>query len=114
MLWRAVLEAHRRFRAAGNHPDAELAAWLGLGLIGYMAGSLFLHGSYFYLFWLQMAAIVALRQLSRTAPAEGRDGGKEQTHGGFKGDGAGVSSHRGARSAHRLIPRTHYVEPGSF
>ena len=34
MLWRAVLEAHRRFKAAGNHSEAELAAWLGLGLVG--------------------------------------------------------------------------------
>ncbi|HET7080129.1 MAG TPA: O-antigen ligase family protein [Chloroflexia bacterium] len=114
MLWRAVLEAHRRFRAVGNQADAELAAWLGLGLVGYMAGSLFLHGAYFYLFWLQMAAIVALRQLSRTAPADGRDDGKEHTHGGFEGDGAGVSPDRHFQPPRRLIPRTHYIEPGSF
>ena len=54
---------------------ADLAGWLTIGLAGYLASSLFLHGAYLYMLWLQIALIVALRQVARneahpTASAE--------------------------------------------
>jgi putative inorganic carbon (hco3(-)) transporter len=114
MTWRAVFEARRRFRAVGDRAHAELAAWLGIGLLGYMVGSLFLHGAYLYQFWLQVALIIALRQLSRATSPEAAHSAKEFTYGGFKGDGAGVSPDRRTQSPRRFIHRTHYREPGSF
>ena len=66
--WRALFEARRRFLAAGDRPQAELAAWLAIGLFGYLVSSLFLHGAYLYMLWLQVALIIALRQLARSAP----------------------------------------------
>ena len=40
---------------------------MAIGLIGYLVSSLFLHGAYLYLLWLQVASIIALRQLARSA-----------------------------------------------
>ncbi len=62
----ALREARRRFIAAYMPAEAELAGWFVVGLIGYLATSLFLHGAYIYLLWLQVAFIIALRQISRT------------------------------------------------
>lgn len=62
---RAVLESRRIFLQAGDRPQAELASWLGIGLMSYLVSSLFLHGAYLYMFWLQIIAIVALRQVAR-------------------------------------------------
>lgn len=62
----ALKEARKRFIAAQMPAEAELAGWLTVGLIGYLATSLFLHGAYIYLLWLQVAFIIALRQISRT------------------------------------------------
>jgi O-antigen ligase len=64
---RALLEARRRFLAVGDRPQAELASWLGIGLFGYLISSLFLHGAYLYMLWLQLALIIALRQIARAA-----------------------------------------------
>ena len=61
----ALLEARRRFLAAGDATQAELAVWLAIGLLGYLVTSLFLHGAYLYMLWLQIALIVALRQIAR-------------------------------------------------
>ena len=63
----ALREARRRFTAAGERNGAELAAWLGIGLFGYLVSSVFLHGAFLYMLWLQIALIVALRQVSRHA-----------------------------------------------
>ncbi|HKP54320.1 MAG TPA: O-antigen ligase family protein [Chloroflexia bacterium] len=67
MTWRALFEARRRFRDAGDKTHAELAAWLSIGLLGYLVSSLFLHGAHIWMLGLQIALIVALRQLSRVA-----------------------------------------------
>ena len=32
-VWRALIEARRRFLAIGDRPQAELAAWMAIGLI---------------------------------------------------------------------------------
>lgn len=66
VAWQALVEARRRFIAAGAFREAELAAWLGIGFLGYMVTSLFLHGAYMYILWLQIALIIAMRQLSRS------------------------------------------------
>jgi len=65
---RALRAAHRRFRAVGDTAQADLTVWLGISLFGYLVSSLFLHGAYLYMLWLQVALIVALRQIARTAP----------------------------------------------
>jgi putative inorganic carbon (hco3(-)) transporter len=62
---RALLEARRRFLAAGLTSQAELAVWLAIALSGYLVSSVFLHGAYLYMLWLQIALIVALRQIAR-------------------------------------------------
>ena len=67
MTFRALFEARKRFRAAGDHTHAELAAWLAIGLLGYLVSSLFLHGAFIWMLGLQIALIVALRQISRSA-----------------------------------------------
>lgn len=68
--WRALVEARRRFFASGDRLQGELAAWMAIGLFGYLVSSLFLHGAYLYMLWLQVALIIALRQLARaTTPA---------------------------------------------
>jgi putative inorganic carbon (HCO3(-)) transporter len=64
---RALFEARRRFRAAGDRSHAELAAWLSIGLLGYLVSALFLHGAHIWMLGLQIAFVVALRQLSRVA-----------------------------------------------
>jgi O-antigen ligase len=65
---RAVIEARRRFLAAGDRQTAELVAWMGIGLFGYMVSSFFLHGAYLYMFWLQLALIIAARLIARALP----------------------------------------------
>jgi len=66
----ALVEARRRFVALGNDTQAELAVWLAIGLIGYLISSLFLHGAFLYILWLQIALIAALRQISRLETTE--------------------------------------------
>lgn len=70
----AIIEARRRFLAAHDRAMAELAAWMGIGLFGYLVSSLFLHGAYLYMLWLQITLIIALRQVARATlptPAPG-------------------------------------------
>jgi O-antigen ligase len=64
---KALREARRRFMALLNRDGAELAVWLGIGLFGYLVSSVFLHGAFLYMLWLQLALMVALRQISRNA-----------------------------------------------
>lgn len=66
---RAVIEARRRFFAAGDRQTGELVAWMGIGLFGYMVSSFFLHGAYLYMLWLQLALIIAARLIARALPA---------------------------------------------
>src|SRR5436305_12561284 len=62
----ALREARRRFTALADRAGAELAGWLGIGLLGYLTSSLFLHCAFLYLLWLQISLIVALRQIARS------------------------------------------------
>ncbi len=70
VVYGAVVEARRRFTALHAPREAELASWLGIGLFGYLVSSLFLHGAFLYMLWLQVALIVALRQISRSQEVE--------------------------------------------
>jgi O-antigen ligase len=67
---RALREARRRFMDMLNREGAELAVWLGIGLFGYLVSGVFLHGAFLYMLWLQVALMVALRQISRNAEVE--------------------------------------------
>ncbi|MEO8287343.1 MAG: O-antigen ligase family protein [Chloroflexota bacterium] len=62
----ALREARRRFLALGDGSAAELVVWLGIGLFGYLVTSVFLHGAFLYMLWLQLALIVAARQVARS------------------------------------------------
>lgn len=66
VVFGALREAYRRFLALKAPREAELAVWMGIGLFGYLVSSLFLHGAFLYMLWLQLALIVALRQVSRS------------------------------------------------
>jgi O-antigen ligase len=61
----ALFEARRRFTALGDDTQAELTVWFAIGLLGYLVTSIFLHGAYLYMLWLQIALIVAMRQIAR-------------------------------------------------
>lgn len=69
-VYGAIREARRRFAARKAPREAELASWLGIGLFGYLVSSLFLHGAFLYMLWLQVSLIVALRQISRSPERE--------------------------------------------
>ncbi len=62
----ALREARRRFLAKDDRQQAELVSWVGIGLLGYMVSSLFLHGAFLYMLWLQVSFIIALRQVARS------------------------------------------------
>jgi putative inorganic carbon (HCO3(-)) transporter len=64
---RALIDIRRRFLRIDEHSTAELATWLGIGLFSYMVSSLFLHGAYLYMLWLQVALVVALRHAALAA-----------------------------------------------
>lgn len=66
VVFGALREAYRRFLGLKAPREAELAVWMGIGLFGYLVSSLFLHGAFLYMLWLQVALIVALRQVSRS------------------------------------------------
>jgi O-antigen ligase len=85
VAWHSVLDAHRRFRAVGRRQESQLAGWLGVSLVGYMAGSLFLHGAYLYLLWLLLSLIAALRLLARQASNQ-RESASSSTRGSTASD----------------------------
>jgi len=68
-LW----EAYQRFRNAGALRSANLVASLTLGVVAFLATSLFLHGTYIRYFWLLVAIAAAARQVARHAAAKSDD-----------------------------------------
>ncbi len=62
---RALWQARRLFLWIGDRPQAELTSWLGIGLMAYLVSSLFLHGAFLYMLWLQIIMIATLRQVAR-------------------------------------------------
>jgi putative inorganic carbon (HCO3(-)) transporter len=64
---RALIDMRRRFLRIDEPGQADLATWLGIGLFSYMVSSLFLHGAYLYMLWLQVALVVALRHVALEA-----------------------------------------------
>ncbi len=70
----ALARARRRFFQIGEPGLADLSAALGLGLVGYLASSLFLHGHFLRYLWLLFGLAVACDLLARrmTSPPEGK------------------------------------------
>lgn len=64
-LW----SAWRRFASRGERRMADLAVALQVGFLGYLATSVFLHGAYIYMLWLQVGMAIAVATISRH-PAE--------------------------------------------
>jgi O-antigen ligase len=62
-----LVRARRRFREAGDEPLAALAAAVALGVTGYLASSLFLHGAFQRYLWLLVGLAAALHVLARDA-----------------------------------------------
>jgi O-antigen ligase len=60
-----LARARRRFREAGDKPLAALAAAVALGVVGYLASSLFLHGAFQRYLWLLVGLAAALHVLAR-------------------------------------------------
>ncbi|MFL5734140.1 MAG: O-antigen ligase family protein, partial [Chloroflexia bacterium] len=74
-MLRALADARRRFLKIDEPAQAELTIWLGIGLVGYLVSSIFLHGAFLYMLWLQVALIVALYHAAlATQPAKAPDG----------------------------------------
>lgn len=68
----ALARARRRFHELGEQGLADLSAALALGLTGYLASSLFLHGHFLRYLWLLFGLAVACDLLARrmTSPPE--------------------------------------------
>jgi putative inorganic carbon (hco3(-)) transporter len=64
VTWRSLFDARKRFLRAGDRSSADLAGWLAIGLFGYLVSALSLHGAFPAYLWLQVALIVALRQVA--------------------------------------------------
>jgi putative inorganic carbon (hco3(-)) transporter len=69
LAYNRLRAGQRAFAAVGNRHMAELAVALQIGFVGYLATSLFLHGTYLRFFWLQLAIAVALAAVGRRAVA---------------------------------------------
>ena len=72
----ALVKTRRAFLSAADPDHAELAVWLGIGLFGYLVSSLFLHGAFLYMLWLQVALAVALYHVARSAEITSRSAGR--------------------------------------
>lgn len=59
-VWGRLRVAERLFAAAGERRMADLSVAVKVGFLGYLVTSLFLHGAYGYMFWLQVGMAVAL------------------------------------------------------
>lgn len=59
-VWGRLRVAERLFAAAGERRMAALSVAVKVGFLGYLVTSLFLHGAYGYMFWLQVGMAVAL------------------------------------------------------
>ncbi len=59
-VWGRLRVAERLFAATGERRMADLSVAVKVGFLGYLVTSLFLHGAYGYMFWLQVGMAVAL------------------------------------------------------
>ncbi len=69
-VWSRLRVAERLFAATGERRMADLAVAVKVGFLGYLVTSLFLHGAYGYMFWLQVGMAVALVVIAQREAAE--------------------------------------------
>ncbi|MGQ9826396.1 MAG: O-antigen ligase family protein [Roseiflexus sp.] len=69
-VWSRLRVAERLFAVAGERRMADLSVAVKVGFLGYLVTSLFLHGAYEYMFWLQIGMAVALVAIAQREAAE--------------------------------------------
>jgi putative inorganic carbon (HCO3(-)) transporter len=69
-VWGRLRVAERLFAATGERRMADLSVAVKVGFLGYLVTSLFLHGAYGYMFWLQVGMAVALVVIAQREAAE--------------------------------------------
>lgn len=69
-VWRRLRAAELLFNASGERRMADLSVAVKVGFLGYLVTSLFLHGAYGYMLWLQVGMAVALVVIAQRAAAE--------------------------------------------
>ncbi len=69
-VWGRLRKAELLFNAADDHRMAALAVAIKVGFLGYLVTSLFLHGAYGYMLWLQVGMAVALVVIAQREAAE--------------------------------------------
>ncbi len=69
-VWGRLRKAEKLFAAADEYRMAALAVAVKVGLLGYLVTSLFLHGAYGYMLWLQVGMAVALVVIAEREAAQ--------------------------------------------
>lgn len=69
-VWGRLRAAELLFAAAGERRMADLSVAVKVGFLGYLVTSLFLHGAYGYMLWLQVGMAVALAVIAQREAAE--------------------------------------------
>lgn len=69
-VWGRLRKAEQLFAAADEHRMAALAVAVKVGFLGYLVTSLFLHGAYGYMLWLQVGMAVALVVIAQREAAQ--------------------------------------------
>lgn len=69
-VWGRLRKAELLFNAADDYRMAALAVAVKVGFLGYLVTSLFLHGAYGYMLWLQVGMAVALVVIAQREAAE--------------------------------------------
>ncbi|ABU59157.1 O-antigen ligase family protein [Roseiflexus castenholzii] len=72
-VWGRLRAAELLFVAAGERRMADLSVAVKVGLLGYLVTSLFLHGAYGYMLWLQVGMAVALVVIAQREAAAHAD-----------------------------------------
>ena len=70
LSFRSVFRAWRDFKRLGDGQDADLAAVVGIGMLGYFTAALFIHGAYPRYLWVLVGLALALPQVVRAVRAE--------------------------------------------
>jgi O-antigen ligase len=76
--FKSVLDAWRKFRELDLPDYAGLVAVFGIGLVGYFAAAMFIHGAYPRYLWLLVGIALALPQVAKNTRAE-----LKLEHGGY-------------------------------
>ncbi len=69
-VWGRLRKAERLFAAAGDRRMSDLSVAVKVGFLGYLVTSMFLHGAYGYMLWLQVGMAVALVVIAQREASE--------------------------------------------